>query len=115
MTKIHLILFLVNCLLTNVRHQKLEQKISLFFEETPLQEILDHINYTYAIEFSYGNDRIPLHRKITIHVTRQPLSVAMEMLFNDLGIQYKQIENHIVLRKKDPIKQPQSNVSVSEA
>ena len=103
MKKIVTTCIMIHFLILTTLAQNLDQKVSLNFKNTPLQEILDHISKTYAIQFFFGNDRIPIQQKLSIEVIEKPLNVAMEILLADLNIQYKLIENYVVLRKDNTV------------
>ncbi|NJN25304.1 MAG: PorT family protein [Cyclobacteriaceae bacterium] len=101
MNKAILIQLLIRLVCLTAFAQDLQQKVTIKFEEAQLEEVLDYIGKTYCIDFSYGNVQVPLTQKVNYQVVEQHLDIVLKELFSGLHIEFKVIENHVVLRKVD--------------
>lgn len=74
------------------------QRVNVHFANVSLKEILTQISADYHIQFSYGNDHLALHQKISFHSEDKDLKETLKQLFEDNNIVYRTIGSQLVLK-----------------
>jgi len=74
------------------------QRVNVHFSKTSLSSVLEQLSTRYDIQFSYGNDHLKLHQKISFHSEGKSLDATLEQLFADNNIVYASIGNQLVLK-----------------
>lgn len=74
------------------------QRVNVHFADVSLKDILAQISADYQIQFSYGNDHLALHQKISFHSEGKNLEATLEQLFEDNNIVYRTIGSQLVLK-----------------
>ena len=78
----------------------LEQKVSLQNREATIEEVLQEISEKHRITFSYSKDIIPVGQKVSIQVDSLPLSEVLQHVFTGKEIDFIQIGEQVVLKRK---------------
>jgi TonB-linked SusC/RagA family outer membrane protein len=79
----------------------LDKKIDFRAENISLEMALKKLESTQKVRFSYNSRTIPLKKKVFVNVRNQALATVLEDLLNPLQLGYKQVDNQIVLTKKE--------------
>ncbi|HEX8531983.1 MAG TPA: hypothetical protein VF646_18240, partial [Cytophagales bacterium] len=74
----------------------LERKVTVRYEEAPLEIVLADLRKKYKLNFSYANQLIPLGQKVTLTARNQPLKVVLDGL-GVLDVGYRVVGDQIVL------------------
>ncbi|MGE5425331.1 MAG: carboxypeptidase-like regulatory domain-containing protein, partial [Syntrophothermus sp.] len=83
--------------------QDLDRKISFSVKNKDLKEVITLISKKTGISFSYNPETIP-RKKITIAVQDQSIRNILNQLLLPEDIEYRLVEDHVILRKKAPDK-----------
>lgn len=75
----------------------LDRKVSFAYFEMRLEDALTDLTNTYAINFSYSSDFIPVNQRITASVKNESLGSALDQLFAETTVIYRRIGNQIAL------------------
>jgi hypothetical protein len=86
----------------------LERKITVRYEEAPLEIVLADLRKKYKLNFSYANQLIPLSQKVTLTARNQPLKAVLDA-FGGFDVGYRVVGDQIVLTY-----QPQPKAEPSE-
>jgi len=84
----------------------LEREVSFVYYEMRLEDALADLTRTYAINFSYSSDFIPVNQRVTAKVKNEPLGEALNELFVETGVIYRRIGNQIALSVDQSKAQP---------
>ena len=79
--------------------QQLAQKVTLKYTNEPLGSVLTEISTEYDVRFSYSKDFIPVDQRVSIYIINQPLSVALDELFEYTSVRYASMGGQVVLEK----------------
>jgi hypothetical protein len=74
----------------------LERKITVRYEEAPLEIVLADLRKKYKLNFSYANQLIPLGQKVTLTARNQPLKAVLDA-FSGFDVGYRVVGDQIVL------------------
>ncbi|NQV02763.1 MAG: TonB-dependent receptor [Bacteroidia bacterium] len=80
--------------------QELNKTISLDVTNTPLEEVLQQLSRKGDIRFSYSSRTIPLNQEITYKCREKPVWVVLNEILGELDIEWLEVENQIVLKRK---------------
>lgn len=83
--------------------QVLKKNVTVHYRDAKVKDVLLGLESKYGIRFYYTNNMVPLYARINVNVQNQPLSTALEAIFNNTDISFVAVEDKIVL-KKDPNK-----------
>lgn len=97
--KLSYLLFFILFFSTQVFGQ--EHLITINKKNVPLSIILSDIEKQTSMSFVYNINDIKTDQKVSISISKQPLTKVMTQLFSETGIIYTIVENHIVLSIKD--------------
>jgi len=109
----HWYLFLAGILLPCfLGAQAQEARISVRFQNTPLEEALQTIADRAGISFSYSPQAIGADRLVTMKSNRTHLPDLLDQLLTPMGIGYEYLEQQYVLRPmtSDELARPQTSV-----
>lgn len=108
MKSVKILILLLLCLHVSMVAQVslLDQRVDIDYKEEALAHVLNDLSGRYRISFSYVNNVIPLHRKITVTARNVTLQEGLKAIFGDTEIDFSQVNDQIVLRKKATSKQP---------
>jgi outer membrane receptor for ferrienterochelin and colicin len=95
-----IIAILVVCILCSATalSQDLTRKISLQVDNLPLEEVINEIETRAEIQFSYSSDAINASQTISFKLRAKSVKYILNKYFLPLGITYKRVGDHIVLR-----------------
>ncbi|MBC7449996.1 MAG: STN domain-containing protein [Cytophagales bacterium] len=102
MKKLYKLPALLVCLICSVQlsfGQVLDQKVSIQFQNIPLEQALKKIKMSYGVNFSYSPDQVDVTRIVSLNVSNVTLNQALVKLFKDVPVTYKAVGNQIVLKK----------------
>lgn len=74
------------------------QGVNVHFSKVSLKEILAQISEDYKVHFSYVNDHLALHQKISFHSEGKNLEATLKELFENNDIVYRKIGGQLVLK-----------------
>lgn len=74
------------------------QGVNVHFSNVSLGDVLTQISEIYDVQFSYGNDHLKLHRKISFHSEGKTLQLTLEQLFEENNIVSANIGAQLVLK-----------------
>ena len=77
----------------------MDQPVTLNYRNVRLEDALTNISADYNVNFSYSKYYVPVEDRVNIQVARQPLSSALDVLFEETEIVYANIGDQIVLKK----------------
>lgn len=92
-----LILFLL-CLSGHSQQPDLTKKITVNYEEVPLEKVIKNISRSTNIQFSYSSKKIQLDRKITYKAIQVPVEQVLYDIFMQAGVQYFIVNDYLVLK-----------------
>lgn len=98
-TRLYTLLLSLFTLGASLQAQQLSQRVSLDYSNERLGYVLTDISTVYDVRFSYSSDFIPVDQRVSIQVDNQPLSMALDDLFETTSVQYKTIGGQVVLRR----------------
>ncbi len=104
--------FLVFCFIGNIvfpgslsaQQSVLDKNISIHVKDQPLDKVLVRISDAGGFHFSYNNEKIPVHTRVSIQAIDWPLRVVFDSLFKNMDVDYLEVEGEIILKKKRPAK-----------
>lgn len=82
-----------------------EKKVTISAKNKPLKEVLEELNKSTGVKFSYSHEQIPVNKEITLQFYHKPLKKVLKEVCNQANIQYKQLEGQVVLKAAIPITQ----------
>jgi len=85
-----------------VEAQDLRQPITIKVENRPLKEVLNQISATSGVHFSYSTQLIDPEQKVTYETEDTPVRQVLIEVLGPLGIEYVNVEEHLVLRPSHP-------------
>lgn len=92
-----------------------QPKISVNYNNVPLEEVLNDLEQKTPLRFSYNPKQIPLELKITYKTQDTPLNEVVDEVFNLAGISYEPVGDYMVLQKrKEEPKKPEQNKTVTK-
>ncbi len=91
----------------NAQHSILDKTITIHEENKSLREVLVKISELGEFHFSYSNEKIPVQTIVSINAINQHVRKVFDELFQDMDIEYLEVEGEIILKKKV---QQQSNL-----
>lgn len=98
---------------TAVFSQNLSNRISMQAENITLEKAIKEIEEKTELFFSYSPEAINASQLISIHVNNQPVKYILNNYFLPLGIIYKKVGGHIVLRPPEEGTDADPNASLS--
>ncbi len=98
-----------------------DQKISVTFNQVPLEQILFDISQKTGVQFSFNPKALPLEQKVSYKANNKTLDKILTDLFSQVNIQYDFVENHLVLKpikeseiaQKSPTEELKTNCTIS--
>ncbi|MCH2084945.1 MAG: STN domain-containing protein [Saprospiraceae bacterium] len=91
-------LVLLFCSLGVLNAQQMSKKVSFNYHNEPLGVVLKDISQQHKVRFAYSKNYIPVGQKINVSVKQKPLSQALDLLFEETAVIYKNINGQIVLK-----------------
>jgi hypothetical protein len=92
-----LISFIVSQSLQLFAQKECETKLSIHFENTQLEEILDSITLATNLRFAFNSDIIPKSPPATFHCSNQSICIILDSLLGTFGLNWTRVENQIVI------------------
>ena len=77
----------------------LNREISLRAKKTSLKEVLSQIERGAGVQFAYCTDCIDLNEQVSLDVKKEHLAVALNKLFVPLDMNYRVVNNQILISK----------------
>ncbi|MFP4291350.1 MAG: STN domain-containing protein [Cyclobacteriaceae bacterium] len=77
----------------------LNKTVSLQYQKSSIESILQDIRQSYGIRFSYLNNEIPPDIRISLQMKDQPLSAALDEILKETHLTYQVVNGQIILRK----------------
>jgi hypothetical protein len=87
--------------------QRLEQIVSVHYENQSLKAVLNDLGQNFGLKFSYEPGDIPLETTVTIRFTDRSLRYLLDLLSGQTGVGYTIIDDHIALYSQE--KEPENN------
>ncbi|UOG75499.1 DUF4974 domain-containing protein [Hymenobacter tibetensis] len=75
----------------------LERKVTVTFQQAPLESVLHTLRRQYGVRISYSNTALNLQQPVTLHVQNQPLRSVLNTLLADKNIGYELVGDQVVL------------------
>ena len=87
-----------------------QQKLSLDFQGAKVIDVLSHIEKESDYAFLYNVDLVDIERSVSLTMDNAPILKILGELFDGSGVQYRIMENQVViLSSKDYLQQQQAN------
>jgi len=97
-SRLFILLFFISCnALLQAQSNSLKRPVTFNYYEMRLEDALADLTNSYAINFSYSADFIPVDERITARVKNKPLGKALDKLFAQTPVIYRSIGNQIAL------------------
>jgi hypothetical protein len=91
-------LVLLGVLSLNGQSNVLARKVSLHYQDKPLEDVLTGISMEYNVRFAYSSDIVPVREKVSVAVDEEPLDYALEELLSSTKVEHTVIGSHIILK-----------------
>ena len=75
--------------------------ININFDNKPLETLFSEIEKQTEYKFFYVKEEIPLDKKITLQVKKQPLSYVLELLSFQYDLKFTKINKQIVVKQEE--------------
>ncbi|RPD47848.1 DUF4974 domain-containing protein [Hymenobacter sediminis] len=75
----------------------MERKVTVTFNQAPLESVLHTLRRQYGLRISYSNTALNLRQPVTLNVQNQPLRSVLDQLLRDKNIGYELVGDQIVL------------------
>ncbi|MCG8183804.1 TonB-dependent receptor [Tenacibaculum piscium] len=98
--KITLSIFLFCCLQIAATNTFSQKNVTLNYENTTLEAILNQIEKQTNYNFVFNNDEVNIQQKFTINVVNKELNKAIKLLFRNTAIKH-QVKNELIILSKD--------------
>ena len=95
-----LLLFLQQGPLQAMNQSVEEARITLHLHNASMEQALLAIEDKTQFKFFYQDDQIDLTSKVSINVSDNSLKTVLDELFKNSTLDYEQVNNHIILKKK---------------
>lgn len=69
-----------------------------------LEYVLREMSLQSGIPISYSNTQLPLEKKISVNLKKEPLNSALDIVLSPLKLQYVYVENQVVIKPRPPQK-----------
>jgi len=107
------ILFVLSFNLLFSQVNDLSKKITIYAENKSIEYIFSEITKQSGLNFSYNSKVLNNDKKISFHVTDKTLEETLDELVARLNIEYKIIENQIILKKQKKTKSGSDTFTLS--
>lgn len=87
--------------------QILGKTVTLNYRDAKVKDVLLGLESKYGVKFYYANNLIPLNTRVNVNVRNQPLSDALDKIFQETDISFVAVEDKIVLKKNPNKKKEQ--------
>lgn len=106
----YILLFLIVLQAFQVYSQEvdLSKKISIYFENALVDKVIKNISEKSSINFSYGSNVFKENERITIKEDNIPIREILDSISAQLDIEYKVVENQVILKKRKTDKSDES-------
>ncbi len=94
-----ILFFYCGLLLAQQNNDFLEERVSLYYQQTPLRKVLSDLDSSSSLNFNYF-DAEELNRPVDLDIKGETLAYTLEQLFQDTDIQYLIKGKHVLLKKK---------------
>ena len=80
--------------------QLLQQKVvSGSYKNVSVKQVLEDLQSQSGLEFSYSPRKIPEDQLVSFSVNQVSLDEALQHLFRDLPVEFREIDGYIILKK----------------
>lgn len=100
-----LLLVCVFCTFAENTHSQ-NARVSISKQDTRLDEVLSVIESQTDYLFIYNN-QVDVNRKVSVKVKNQPVTIVLDQLLRNSGINYELEGTHIILTKKETVTFPE--------
>ncbi|WP_162910830.1 DUF4974 domain-containing protein [Hymenobacter oligotrophus] len=80
----------------------LERKVTVTFNEAPLESVLRTLRRQYGVRISYSNTALNLKQPVTVSANNQPLRTVLGEVLRDKNIGYELVGDQLVLHPVAP-------------
>ncbi|KAA9331592.1 DUF4974 domain-containing protein [Hymenobacter busanensis] len=80
----------------------MERKVSVTFNQAPLESVLRTLHKQYGVRISYSNTALNLRQPITLDAQNKPLRAVLDELLRDKNIGYELVGDQVVLHPAPP-------------
>ncbi len=94
--------------------QHLNQKISVEFNNVPLEEVLRELSRQSGILFSYNAASLPLDRKIVYRASEKNIETILDEILKPLNIARIQREQQVILKPSKAMKEENATAAVQK-
>lgn len=84
--------------LSFVQTINIEQKVNVDYNNVQLKQVLNHLQQTYEVKFSYVDNIVPLEQKVTLEANDIPLKSVLAHICQKTRMEYQLIGDQIVLK-----------------
>ena len=98
--KLSILLFIFTLLSVQANTYSQNKKISMKVENQSIEKVLEQIEAKSAYRFFYKTDEINVARKVSLDVTKTPVSKILDIIFKDDPISYTKLKKQIVLKEE---------------
>lgn len=85
-------------LATTLSAQSLQQRVTFQYDSKRLEYVLTDISKNYTVNFTYSSNFIPVDKRVSVAAKDEPLYAALDKMFVDMGVVYKEIGSQVVLK-----------------
>ncbi|MBC6608494.1 DUF4974 domain-containing protein [Hymenobacter sp. BT188] len=82
----------------------LERKVTVIFNQAPLESVLRTLRRQYGVRISYSNTALDLSQPVTLSVQNQPLRSLLNTVLAGKNIGYELVGDQVVLHSTTPSK-----------
>ncbi|KUG06331.1 hypothetical protein ASU33_02955 [Solirubrum puertoriconensis] len=80
----------------------LERKVTVTFNDAPLESVLRTLRRQYGVRISYSNTALNLKQPVTVSANNQPLRAVLSEVLRDKNIGYELVGDQVVLHPAVP-------------
>ena len=99
--KLTVLLAIVSLLQIHANSYSQSKKISLDMGNVTVGEVLHEIESVSEFKFLFNRKDVDLNRKVSIKVTKKPITTILTELFSDIDVEFEVLDKQIVLRNTD--------------
>lgn len=110
MKKLYLFLLAITCTATLFAQSPLEQKVSVYAQNTSLERVLYQLIDQHDVKLIFNNDILP-ERNISVDLNEVTLKIALETILRGTNLRYEVLGRQVLLVVKPPAPMVQYTIS----
>ncbi len=111
--KLILVLFICSVFQGTLHARSQNDLFTMHLKEVTVKEFIKEVRKQSGFKFFYKNDEIDLNKKINVHVEKASIEMLLEQAFLNTGINFKIVNQQIILTQKLLISSSNKSASVS--